>query len=372
MPDMLTAIGLMSGTSLDGVDVALIETDGERVGSFGPSGYRPYSEAERVVLRQALAEAVQLSRRDIRPGSLAEAERMVTSAHAEAIEAFLTDHGIARDSIDIVGFHGQTVLHRPADRLTVQIGDAASLAGMVGLPVIHDLRAADVAAGGQGAPLVPVYHRALAQGLHRDGPIAVVNIGGVSNVTYIDADIALIACDTGPGNALLDDFMLRATGQPFDADGALAAQGRVDDAWIAKGLQDPFFAAAPPKSLDRNHFAALVLEDVTPADGAATLTAFTAATIASVAPLLPKPPLSWVIAGGGARNPTMLNMLRQRLPAATVESVDVLGWSTDAMEAQAFAFLAVRSLLGLPLSYPATTGVPNPMTGGVKADYLAS
>jgi anhydro-N-acetylmuramic acid kinase len=243
---------------------------------------------------------------------------------------------------------------------------------MLGLSVIHDLRAADVAAGGQGAPLVPVYHRALAQGLHRDGPIAVVNIGGVSNVTYIDGDIAFIACDTGPGNALLDDFVSRATGQPFDADGALAAQGRVDDAWIAKGLQNPFFAAAPPKSLDRNHFAALVLGDVTPADGAATLTAFTAATIASIAPLLPKPPLSWIITGGGARNPTMLQMLRQRLPAATVESVDALGWSADAMEAQAFAFLAVRSLAGLPLSYPATTGVPEPMTGGVKADYLAS
>ncbi len=249
MPDMLTAIGLMSGTSLDGVDVALIETDGEQVGSFGPSGYRPYSEAERAVLRQALAEAVQLSRRDIRPGSLAEAERVVTSAHAEArrgvSDLIMASH---EDSIDIIGFHGQTVLHRPADRLTVQIGDGASLAGMVGLPVIHDLRAADVAAGGQGAPLVPVYHRALAQGLHRDGPIAVVNIGGVSNVTYIDGDIALIACDTGPGNALLDDFVLRATGQPFDADGALAAQGRVDDAWVAKGLQNPFFAAAPPKS----------------------------------------------------------------------------------------------------------------------------
>lgn len=372
MPDMLTAIGLMSGTSLDGVDVALIETDGERVGAFGPSGYRPYSEAERAVLRQALAEAVGVTRRDTRPGSLALAEQIVTSAHAEAVEAFLAQEGIVRDSIDVVGFHGQTVLHRPADRLTVQIGDGVRLAGMVGLPVIHDLRAADVAAGGQGAPLVPVYHRALAQGLHREGPIAVVNIGGVSNVTYIDGDIALIACDTGPGNALLDDFVLRATGQPFDADGALAAQGRVDDAWIARGLQDPFFAAPPPKSLDRNHFAALALGDVTTADGAATLTAFTAATIASIVPLLPERPLSWIVTGGGARNLTMLNMLRQRLPAATVESADVLGWSADAMEAQAFAFLAVRSLAGLPLSYPATTGVPEPMTGGVKADYLAS
>jgi anhydro-N-acetylmuramic acid kinase len=369
---MLTAIGLMSGTSLDGVDVALIETDGERVGAFGPSGYRPYNETERAVLRQALTEAVVLTRRDVRPGILAEAERVVTSAHAKAVEAFLADHCIAPDSIDIVGFHGQTVLHRPNDRLTVQIGDGAALAGVIGLSVVYDLRAADVAAGGQGAPLVPVYHRALARGLDRDGPIAVVNIGGVSNITYIDGDAALIACDTGPGNALLDDFVLRMTGQSFDADGALAAQGRVDEAWIATALQNPFFSAAPPKSLDRNHFSSLVLGDMAPANGAATLTAFTAATIASIALLLPKPPTTWIITGGGARNPTLLRMLRERLSAATVESADVFGWSTDAMEAQAFAFLAVRSLAGLPLSYPATTGVPEPTTGGVKADFAAN
>jgi anhydro-N-acetylmuramic acid kinase len=372
VPDMLTAIGLMSGTSLDGVDVALIETDGERIGSFGPSGYRPYSETERAVLRQALAEAVVLSRRDVRPGILAAAERVVTSAHVEAVAAFLAQHGIARDRVDIVGFHGQTVLHRPDDQLTVQIGDGAGLAEAIGLPVIYDLRAADVSAGGQGAPLVPVYHRALARGLDRDGPIAVVNIGGVSNITYIDGDAALIACDTGPGNALLDDFVLRMTGQSFDANGALAAQGRFDDAWIAKALRNPFFEAPPPKSLDRNHFATLVLGDMAPTDGAATLTAFTAATIASIVPLLPKPPTSWIITGGGARNPTMLGMLQARLPGAVVESADALGWSVDSMEAQAFAFLAVRSLAGLPLSYPATTGVLKPITGGVKADFAVS
>jgi len=362
---MLTAIGMMSGTSLDGVDIALIETDGERIGAFGPSGYRPYSEPERAILRQALAEAVHLSQRDIRPGILAEAERVVTSAHAEAVMGFLAQHGIASGAVDILGFHGQTVLHRPAERLTVQIGDAQALARTLHIPVMSDMRAADVASGGQGAPMVPVYHRALAQGLHRDGPIAVVNIGGVSNITYIDGDDALIACDTGPGNALLDDFVFRATGASFDADGALAAQGRVDEAWVAKGLQNPFFGAPPPKSLDRNHFAALVLDDVTPADGAATLTAFTAAAIASITPLLPMPPRSWIVTGGGARNPTMLRMLRERLPAATVESADALGWSPDAVEAQAFAFLAVRALKGLPLSYPATTGVPMPMAGGV-------
>ncbi len=364
---MMTAIGLMSGTSLDGVDVALIETDGKRVSSFGPSGYRPYSEQERGLLRQALAEAVNLPKRDARPGILMEAERAVTNAHAEAVSAFTVQNRIARGDVDIVGFHGQTVLHRPAQKMTVQIGDAAALAKAIHIPVMHDFRAADVAAGGQGAPFVPVYHRALAQSLEREGPMAVLNIGGVSNITYIDGADTLIACDTGPGNALLDDFIFRTTGQPFDCEGRMAAQGSVDEAWVARALEHPFFARPTPKSLDRNDFASLVLRDMPPADGAATLTAFTAAAIARIVPLLPNPPRSWIVAGGGARNLTMLRMLRERLGSATVETADALGWSADAMEAQAFGFLAARGLKGLPLSYPATTGVPIPMTGGVIA-----
>jgi anhydro-N-acetylmuramic acid kinase len=319
---MMTAIGLMSGTSLDGVDVALIETDGKRVRALGPSGYRPYSESERGLLRQALAEAVDLSQRDARPGSLAEAERAVTLAHAEAVATFISHNRIAAGDIDIVGFHGQTVLHRPAEKLTVQIGDGAALAKAIHIPVIHDFRAADVAAGGQGAPFVPVYHRALAQSLNREGPIAVVNIGGVSNITYIDGDTTLIACDTGPGNALLDDFMFRTMGQPFDTEGRLAAQGMADEAWIAQALELPFFAKRPPKSLDRNDFAALVLGEISAADGAATLTALTTAAIARIVPLLPKQPLSWIVTGGGARNLTMLRMLRQKLEPATVETAD--------------------------------------------------
>jgi len=363
---MMTAIGLMSGTSLDGVDVALIETDGKRVGAFGPSGYRPYTEQERGLLRDALAEAVNLPRRDARPGVIGEAERAITVAHAEAVAAFTAQHRISREDIDIVGFHGQTVLHRPAQRLTVQIGDAQALAKAIHVPVMHDFRAADVAAGGQGAPFVPVYHRALAQSLGRDGPICVVNIGGVSNITYIDGD-ALIACDTGPGNALLDDFMFRVMGQPYDCEGRLAAQGEPDAEWIARALQHPFFALPPPKSLDRNDFASLKLRDMPPADGAATLTALTAAAIAQIVPRLPKPPQSWIVVGGGTRNLTMLRMLRDKVAPATVEPADALGWSADAMEAQAFGFLAARGLKGLPLSYPATTGVPMPMTGGVIA-----
>lgn len=363
---MLTALGLMSGTSLDGVDVALIETDGKQVKAFGPSGYRAYQPAERNLLRQALGEAVHLTKRDARPGVLAEAERAVTRAHAEAVASFLAQNRMRPEDIDIVGFHGQTVLHRPEKRLTVQIGDAQALARAIHIPVMYDFRAADVEAGGQGAPFVPVYHRALANSLDREGPIVVVNIGGVSNITYIDGD-TLIACDTGPGNALLDDFMYRAMNQAFDAEGKFASLGKVDEAWIAKALELPFFALPPPKSLDRNDFAALKLGDVAPADGAATLTAFTAAAIARVVPLLPKEPKNWIVAGGGARNLTMLRMLRECLAPATVRAADTLGWASDAIEAQAFGFLAARGLKGLPLSYPATTGVPFPMTGGMIA-----
>lgn len=364
---MMTAIGLMSGTSLDGVDVALIKTDGRRIAALGPSGYRPYTETERGLLRQALAEAVSLTTRDVRPGVLAEAERAVTIAHAEAVAAFVAQNRLTPESVDVVGFHGQTVLHRPADKLTVQIGDAKALAKAIRIPVVCDFRAADVAAGGQGAPLVPVYHRALAQSLGREGPAGIVNIGGVSNVTYIDGSDALIACDTGPGNALLDDFVFRTLGQPFDREGRLAAQGIIDQAWLTEALQHPFFAKPPPKSLDRNAFAGLALRDWSAADGAATLTAFTARAIAAVVPLLPKPPASWIVTGGGVRNLTMMRMLRDALAPASVDSADALGWSADAMEAQAFGFLAARGLKGLPLSYPATTGVAIPMTGGLLA-----
>src|SRR6201995_1052059 len=247
---MLTTLGLMSGTSLDGVDVAMIETDGKQVKSFGPSGYRAYSERERALLRAALTEAVNLPQRDARPGILREAEQAVTQAHAEAVAAFVANNRISIEDIDIVGFHGQTVLHRPERRLTVQIGDGPALAKAIHIPVMHDFRAADVAAGGQGAPFVPVYHRALAQSLEREGPIVVVNIGGVSNITSIDRTDTLIACDTGPGHAMLDDFMFRELHQPFDCEGRLAAQGLVDEAWIKGALKLPFFSLPPPKSLD--------------------------------------------------------------------------------------------------------------------------
>jgi anhydro-N-acetylmuramic acid kinase len=363
----MLAIGLMSGTSLDGVDIAAVSTDGERITALGPCGYRPYAEAERDLLRRALAEATALDDRAARPGALAAAEGLVTLAHGEAVARFLAEHGIRPD---IIGFHGQTVLHRPERRLTVQIGAGDALARLTGIPVAYDFRAADVAAGGQGAPLVPVFHRALAAGLDRPRPLMVLNIGGVANVTWLGTETDdPIACDTGPGNALIDDFVHARSGAAFDDGGETAARGSVDEAWLARALADPFFAKPPPKSLDRNAFAANVetLDELSLEDGAATLAAFTAASIARIVPHLPRPPQSVIVAGGGARNRTLMRMLAERLAPATVETADAVGWSGDALEAQAFAFLAARHLRGLPITFPGTTGVVRAMTGGVMA-----
>lgn len=360
------AIGLMSGTSLDGVDVAAIETDGERIFRFGPTRYRPYSDDERTLLRQALTDAKGLTGRTERPGVLAEAEAFITRAHAEAVEAFLDAEGIARGDVAAVGFHGQTVLHRPDDRLTVQIGDGAALAKRLGLTVAYDFRAADVAAGGQGAPLVPIFHQALARGIDRPHPIAVLNIGGVANVTWVDGGDP-VACDTGPGNALIDDFMRAKTGAPLDRDGDQAARGTIDEAFVARVLANPFFDLPCPKSLDRNDFALanIALPDMAVADGAATLSALTAASVARVVARLPQAPKAWIVAGGGARNPTLMKMLAVRLAPATVETADAVGWSSQSIEAQAFAYLAMRTLGGLPITFPQTTGVAEAMTGGV-------
>jgi anhydro-N-acetylmuramic acid kinase len=310
-----------------------------------------------------------LTDRTARPEAVAEAERLINDAHAEAVEAFLVGNALQRGEVGVIGFHGQTLIHRPERRLTVQIGDGRALAARLGIPVVYDFRAADVAAGGQGAPFAPVFHRALVRQLQRSSPIAVLNIGGVANVTYIDGE-RLIACDTGPGNALLDDFVRVQTGEPLDLDGRTAASGTVDENTIARLLAHPFFAAPPPKSLDRNDFRGFVgdaLEGIGVANGAATLTALTAAAVARIVPLLPRPPASWIVAGGGARNPTLMRMLAERLKPAQVETAHAVGWSIDSLEAQAFAYLAVRSLRGLPLTFTDTTGAPRPLTGGVLA-----
>jgi len=367
------AIGLMSGTSMDGIDVAMIETDGETVSRFGPSALHPYRENERKTLRAAVEAARALGERTGRPGVIGEAERMVTTLHAAAVNTFLDANRIARASIDVIGFHGQTVLHRPEQRLTVQIGDGQGLADETAIPVVYDLRAADVACGGQGAPLVPVYHRALAAMLNRPHPIAMLNIGGVANVSFINGLPDPYACDTGPGNALIDDFIRARTGRDCDENGDIAMLGRVDEAAVARVLQHAFFALKPPKSLDRNAFREWVadragLADKTIEDGAATLSAITAATVATIVPHLPEVPQSWIVCGGGAFNPVIMRMLSERLAPARVETAQEAGFDANAIEAQAFAFMAVRSLRGLPITFPTTTGVSQPTTGGVVAE----
>ncbi len=365
------AIGLMSGTSQDGVDVALIETDGEIIARFGPTAYRTYSKKERAQLRSASAAVANMTDRISRPAALAAAETIVNDAHAEAVETFLSGNGIKPSDVTVVGFHGQTVLHRPQRRLSVQLGDGAALAARLGIPVVYDFRAADSEAGGQGAPMAPVFHRALVAALGREMPVAVLNIGGVANVTYIDGS-DLIACDTGPGNALLDDFLRVRTGQLLDTDGRIAAAGKPDENAIAQFLAHSYFSRPPPKSLVRNEFrraAGAVLNNSSGIEaGAATLTALTAAAVARVVPLLPRPPKTWIVSGGGARNPTLMRMLGERLTPGRVESAHEAGRSIDSLEAQAVAYLAVRSLRRLPITFPGTTGVSEPLSGGVFAN----
>jgi anhydro-N-acetylmuramic acid kinase len=363
---LMRAIGLMSGTSLDGIDVALVETDGEQAVRLGPTGYRPYSDEERDFLHGALADALQIEVRTDRPGRSREAEALVTRMHAEAVEGFLHDQGIGSDSIGVVGFHGQTVLHRPESRLTVQVGDGPALASRLRTPVVYDLRAADMNRGGQGAPLVPVFHRALVHAAGLERPVAILNLGGVANVTLIGSDDSLIAFDAGPGNALIDDWMRERSGRVFDEEGRSAAQGRPDEELLAWLLEHPFFRKAPPKSLDRNWFSHRLVGHHTVEDGAATLTAFTARAVARAVDFAPEQPKRWIVAGGGTRNRELLRLLRHHLDA-DLTIADEVGWSAAFLEAQAFAYLAVRSLKGLPLTYPSTTGVSEPTTGGVLA-----
>jgi anhydro-N-acetylmuramic acid kinase len=368
MSEIKKVIGLMSGTSLDGIDAALLETDGENVARPGPGLTLPYEPQTRALLRQSLEDARAVA--DYAgdgaapvPHAIREAERLCTEAHAGAVRALLDKAGLAPADIALVGFHGQTILHRPARRLTWQIGDGALLARLTGIDVVNDFRSADVKAGGQGAPLVPLYHAALAREAGLDQPVVVVNIGGVANVTYINGDTVL-AFDTGPGNAPIDDWMQRHTSKPVDEGGALARTGRIDEAALAAMLTHDFFARKPPKSLDRLDFGMAAVEGLAPADGAATLAAFTAASIARAREYFPEPAAAWVICGGGRHNDFLMDQLRA-LVNAPVRPAEAVGWNGDCLEAEAFAYLAMRARRGLPLSLPTTTGVPLPMTGGV-------
>ncbi|MBP1804485.1 anhydro-N-acetylmuramic acid kinase [Rubellimicrobium aerolatum] len=352
----LTALGAMSGTSLDGVDAAVLVTDGERIAGFGPTAYRPYTPDERATLRAALGhwdgEEVEA------------AARVVEAAHIEILSRF--------PAVDLVGFHGQTLAHDPGGRGTLQVGDGAALAKALNRPVIWDFRSEDVRQGGQGAPLAPFFHWALARRIGATEPLAVLNLGGVGNLTWIDpradcpeAPGALLAFDTGPANAPVDDLLHRRRGLPRDEDGRLAAAGTVSEPLVAAFLSHPFFARPPPKSLDRDAWAHLLaaVESLPDADAAATLTACAAAAVGQGLRLCPAPPARLLVTGGGRRNPTLMAMIAARA-ACDVAPVESVGLDGDMLEAQAFAFLAVRVRRGLPTSAPGTTGVPRPVTGG--------
>lgn len=346
------ALGLMSGTSLDGIDAALIRSDGARSVTAGASISLPYDPETRRRLRSVLGGQ----------GPVAEVERDVTLRHAEAVRRLLDEAGVEASEVRVIGFHGHTILHRPQEGHTWQIGDGALLAAETGIDVVADLRSNDVAQGGEGAPLVPLFQAALAADLAH--PLAVVNIGGVANVTWIGAtERQVLAFDTGPGNALINDWVEQHGRAPLDVDGALAGAGQVDEALLTRLLDNPYFDRLPPKSLDRDDFSAAPVAGLSLEDGAATLTAFTTATIAKAAAHFPAPVRRWLITGGGRHNPTLMAALAARVEAP-VEPVEAVGWQGDVLEAQAFAYLALRSLAGLPLTLPTTTGVSQAASGG--------
>jgi anhydro-N-acetylmuramic acid kinase len=351
------AIGVISGTSMDGIDVAMIETDGVTVSGTGPGRTYTYPPDLSAELRALLATPERAQHDPLR-----DLENRVTVAHADATLRFLADFDIAKGSVSLVGMHGQTVFHRPEQAFTRQLGFGQLFADRVGITTVNRFRHADMAAGGQGAPLVPLYHQALAR--HMPQPLMILNLGGVANVTYIHDD-HVIAFDTGPASALLDDFVAKRLGVPFDEDGRLAASGVVDGELLSRLIAHPYFAAPAPKSLDRNAFHewAIAVEGLPDSIGAATLAAFTVESVAASLPHVPRAPERWLVAGGGRLNQTFMRMLRDRL-GVPVEPVESVGWNGDFLEAECFGFLAVRSRLGLPLSLPGTTGVRQPTTGG--------
>ncbi|MBB1247398.1 anhydro-N-acetylmuramic acid kinase [Rhizobium sp. G21] len=374
MPQLETAIGLMSGTSMDGVDVAMIRTDGECVVERGPSISLPYDPAFRRRLQGALETAKAIVSRQERPGDLRDVERELTLRHAAAVTAFLARFALDPAEIDRIGFHGQTVLHRPRQALTVQLGDGALLARETGRPVVYDMRANDMVHGGQGAPLAPAYHAALAAGLEDYAGRATmfVNIGGISNLTFIGAEGEIIAYDSGPGNTLIDQWVEAEAGLPFDQGGAIASEGVVVKTLIDRYLDQPFFTSPERMSLDRNDFRPPVPGEIGLHDGARSLARLTAEAIARSLRHLPERPALAVICGGGRLNRVIMQDLAEILSPMVVEPAERFGFSGDGMEAEAWAYLAVRSAKRLPLSFPGTTGVVKPVSGGVIAQPSSS
>ncbi|WFS02483.1 anhydro-N-acetylmuramic acid kinase [Rhizobium tumorigenes] len=368
-----TAIGLMSGTSMDGIDIALLRTDGRDVVERGTSLYIPYDDELRSRWKQALETAKVIRDRRERPGNLGAAEQALTLCHAAAVKSFLMRNGLSPSDIDVIGFHGQTVLHRPDEGLTVQIGDGPLLAAETGIDVVYDMRANDMVAGGQGAPLIPIYHAALSANLPPEfaAPVVFVNIGGISNLTYVAEDGALSAFDSGPGNMLIDQWIEAHTGKAYDRNGETAAKGTVFPPLVRRYLDSPFFSANIRRSLDRSDFLPPVKGEVSLADGARTLAHVTAASILKLAGFLPQPPKTYVVCGGGRLNPVIMAEFSELAEeqGARVVAAEVAGFDGGSMEAEAWGYLAVRSLDGLPLTYPGTTGVSVPVTGGVLARH---
>jgi anhydro-N-acetylmuramic acid kinase len=357
----------MTGTSLDAVDMAVLETDGETIAAFGPAGERKLTDATRDLMLEATHEALSWPRGAPEPAAFAPAARAGAEEHFAAADEFLAANGLKWSDLDVIGMHGQTVLHeRPKAGVvgrTLQLGDAALLARMTGVPVAFDFRSADVAAGGEGAPLAPIYHLARARASGLEPPLAVLNVGGVANVTFIGSDGEIAAFDTGPGNGMLDLLVQDRSEARFDAEGRLAAAGCVDEAVLQALLAHPYFEAPPPKSLDRYDFSLEPLAPLSLEDAAATLVAFTAEAVSRAFLLMGESPREVIVAGGGRRNPQIMLALAARLPSR-VSDADAHGWRGDAIEAEAFAYLAARTARGLPISFPKTTGVPRPMRGG--------
>lgn len=364
---VFTAIGLMSGTSMDGIDVALVKSDGASVLERGPFLTIEYRPAFRRTLADALETATSIMSRDERPDNLAEVEQELTDLHAQAVRKFADCHAIALDSIDLVGFHGQTVLHRPKKGLTLQLGDGTRLADSLGIPVVYDMRAADMEAGGEGAPLAPAYHGALAGRIGERGAVAFVNIGGISNITCVLQRGQLYAFDTGPGNALIDQWVETKAGIPFDQGGAIASEGGVIRSMVDGYLEADFFSDNTRRSLDRNDFRPPDAASATLEDGARSLARLTAEAIVKSSEALPQFPQTWVVCGGGRNNRIIMDDLAEIVLAkgGRVIAAEEVGLNGDAMEAEAWAYLAIRSLNGLPLSWPETTGCRRPTTGGV-------
>ncbi|WP_114429349.1 anhydro-N-acetylmuramic acid kinase [Phyllobacterium bourgognense] len=365
------AIGLMSGTSMDGIDIALLETDGRSEVRRGPSDFMPYERAFQRRIEASLNDAKSIASRNERPGELGVMEAELTKRHGDAVSVFLSSHGLSKADVDLIGFHGQTVLHRPLQALTVQLGDGKMLADRTGIPVVYDMRANDMVHGGQGAPLVPAYHQALAARvppeLSQGKPVVFVNIGGISNVTITSGNSDPVAFDTGPGNTLIDQWVSEKAGIAYDAGGSIASEGLVVGHAVTRYLAKPFFDLAPPKSLDRNDFTLADLGDMELSDGARTLAKVTAEAILKASAYSPETPSLWVICGGGRKNATIMTDLTQgaAIAGAKVIVAEDLGFNGDSMEAEAWAYLAVRSLDGLPLTWPTTTGCSAPVSGGV-------